>query len=254
MQQTVLYLAKLPQLISQASGTGPVLRDYPDCGVRNNRTVPNWTEECLWDCAWMENPYFGREYNDTLNGGPFIIKVDMPKIPRDLRCLNGCVYDSVKFQNVDFTSVDCSQSRMGKFLCAYYFFLNYQDSTIEMDYFYLAAQACMLSVLEPAAYPAGSCLDQHVFLGIHNLPSNKATFSLSGSRSQLVDGGGGSTVYWSNARLVGPITDVTGDNLHDAANTHPWLCSLRTPSYRGRYICILCKQYSMDILSLNSFD
>ena len=94
------------------NSTRNILEDYPNCGIRNNDTfnfntldgynsplwgnesTADWSVECLWDCAWKDNPYVGRtyQYNDTSRGylTQVNITLSMPKVPVDLHCLTGC--------------------------------------------------------------------------------------------------------------------------------------------------------------------
>ncbi len=34
------------------------LKDYPDCGERNDDVGPYARNECTWTCSWMDNPYY----------------------------------------------------------------------------------------------------------------------------------------------------------------------------------------------------
>ena len=84
------------------------LSDFPACGFRNEPGSPGqvykW-DECLWDCTWVPNPFYRRNWTVNLvdeylrnpetpdeevvfNDVTYFMTT--PKIPKDLTCLSGC--------------------------------------------------------------------------------------------------------------------------------------------------------------------
>ena len=191
--------------------------------------------ECLWDCTWQINPYVGRTYlyNDSLQ-----IALTMPKVPVDLRCLDSCtdVRFPVLFDPFTGQPVDCSSSQLGSFFFCYVYFSLFDSYTVfnasygtfvSKTYFDLAVESCLLAVLEPSFYPAGNCTQLGVNLRIFNPYLPPPHLANSSPKS----------------KLQGPATEEVVaflglDGLDiPPKNRHPWLCSLRTPGYRGVHRC-----------------
>ena len=242
------------------NSTRNILEDYPNCGIRNNDTfnfntldgynsplwgnesTADWSVECLWDCAWKDNPYVGRtyQYNDTSRGylTQVNITLSMPKVPVDLHCLTGCtdVNPPTLLDIYRAEPWDCANFKYGSFLSCYIFYSQYFGKGYRLDngtfvsktYFHLAVESCLLALLEPSLYPAGNCDQLGVNLRVYNpyLPSPYLFSSLP-----------------NVTRLQGPATEEVaafagiGGQRAPLKNRHPWLCSLRTPGYRGVHRC-----------------
>jgi hypothetical protein len=200
----------------------------------------NWSVECLWDCTWQENPYVGKTYH-LANDAELILGITlaMPKVPVDLRCLSDCT-DTKPPQSL---SQFIDPWRCNKFttprsyLTCYIYYAQYSElskySTItdatkdfgifvSRTYFHLAIESCLLALLEPTLYPSGNCAQLGVNLRVFNLYLH--TPSLFSSLP---------------TRLQGPATEEVVNLVGGlpAKNRNPWLCSLRTPGYRGLHRC-----------------
>ena len=84
----------------------PELEDYPGCGLKNNQGEDKLqaSHECLWDCQWIQNPFFGKIWDVRVTDQDirdpdrsnfktiFNVKYFMstPRIPKDIRCLKDC--------------------------------------------------------------------------------------------------------------------------------------------------------------------
>jgi hypothetical protein len=240
--KAVFYLGHLFRVLQTGGQVTNYLEDYPNCGVRNNDTfrwnpsassydtaqygnqaTADWSVECLWDCQWKESPFIGNAYIIQYPDFQITFNLSMPKIPVDLRCLDNCTdVQSTSFRNDPV----CNSSTLGSFLGCYIYYDQYYGSN--KNYFYLAAETCILSLVEPKAYPAGNCKDLGVNLRIFS-PFNPPTYLYNS--------------YLSNSRLQGPATEevvafagIIGAQV-PTKNRHPWLCSLRTPGYRGVHRC-----------------
>ena len=224
-----------------------LLEDYPNCGIRNNDTFtydpldPNyvgpyfgsestadWSVECLWDCTWKESPYVSTVYTINLSDSDLLnITLFMPKVPVDLRCLDGCTDTQVSRIIDVFEDNICKNSELGPFLGCYIY--RYENENIGQDYFYLAVESCILAILEPSFYSGRNCDQLKVNLRIFT-PYNPPSYLY--------------TSYSSNiTKLQGPASDdVTAfagvlNKQLPTKNRYPWLCSLRTPGYRGVHKC-----------------
>ena len=175
--------------------------------------------------------YRNKHYNHSTLLQVHLI-LSMPRVPLDLRCLDNCT-------DVDFPTndVDCSNFPFGSFLGCYLSYKAQQFDNVSYGlfvsstYFDLAVEACVLAILEPTFYPEGNCDQLGVNLRIFNqmLPSSAY---LSNSLPGI-----------ATTRLQGPgtedVVDFGGQLGLDVPlkNRHPWLCSLRTPGYRGVHRC-----------------
>ena len=80
------------------------LEDFPACGFRNECNC-ELRDECLWDCAWVPNPFYRDQWTvdlvdedlkDPENPNEDVVFENVtyfmttPKIPKDLTCLSGC--------------------------------------------------------------------------------------------------------------------------------------------------------------------
>jgi hypothetical protein len=258
---------------SNNSRSSKLLEDYPDCGMRNNDTFnfPNttenlggqatadWSAECLWDCNWQENPYMGKIYPVNLGEGVTLklsIFISMPKVPVDLRCLHNCT-DIKPPTYIDFIrgeAWDCSVYSVN-FPTCYMVFTQYAvaiangtnlGTFVSKTYFHLAVEACYLALVEPSLYPQ-NCDQLRVNLRVFNpyLPSPPYLFgSLIPSQAQKIRNSNNITLDREGLnRLQGPATQEVvaiygaGSGQVPLKNRHPWLCSLRTPGYRGLHRC-----------------
>jgi hypothetical protein len=249
------FLGTIFKLVQNGSRSY-LLEDYPDCGIRNNDTfsfaqydlqynltvygreaTANWSVECLWDCTWKINPYVGKTYlfNDTKN--PYLqvkITLAMPKIPEDLRCLDGCtdvLPPTLRDYKTDLP-FDCSNSTLGSFLGCYIYNSQLYGTDIYRDdngtflsstYFHMAVESCIIAILQPDLYPEGNCDKLNVSLQVFNpLFYKKELYptKLQGPGTEGVLSYGGP--FGLDAFLK---------------NRHPWLCSLRTVGYRGVHRC-----------------
>jgi hypothetical protein len=250
------YFSNFYQLVQNSSASAArLLEDYHDCGIRNNDTFnslsfenltdvkadADWSAECLWDCTWKVNPFVGQTYklpglNINLNIG---ITLTMPKVPVDLRCLNLCTSQQLpnSFNPITLEPVDCSNSPFGSFFICYIFLrlVNSYDFDakngifVSTNYADLAVESCILAILQPSFYPRGDCAKLGVNLRIFNpyLPPPYLSNSVP-----------------SSIKLQGPATqEVAGlESCIDcidvpSKNRYPWLCSLRTPGFRGIHRC-----------------
>ena len=231
------------------------LEDYTDCGIRNNDTfrssssysssfgnesTADWSVECLWDCAWKDNPYVGRTYlfNDTI---PVNITLSMPKIPVDLSCLNGCTDTSppTYFDSFSGKPLDCSSSTFKSFFGCYIYFSQFigtglfkdNGTFVSKNYFHMAVESCILAILEPTVYNYSTCTSQGVNLRVFN-PYLKNSSSLSNSLPNFPKS------YGPASQEVVEFVGILGGQL-PAKNRHPWQCSLQTriPGYRGAHRC-----------------
>ena len=248
--KAAFYFGHLFHLLQDSSAaTGQLLlEDYLGCGVRNNDTfsyfpaadinyirygsqaTANWSVECLWDCTWRPNPYLGQQYDIPYQGSVLSILSSMPKVPVDLRCLDGCTDVQPLFKDY---GVDCSTSVWRPFLACYIFLTqyvrigSYQQNTgifVSQNYFHLAVEACLLAIQEPSLYGEGNnCDTLGVNLSVfnYNLPPSYLSSSLP------------------KTKLQGPATEEAtafagfdGEKI-PMKNRQPWVCSLRTPGYRG---------------------
>jgi hypothetical protein len=81
------------------------LTDFPSCGASNPREGA--VDQCLWDCDWIENPYYGKTWRvsvvDQNIRDPMSTNMNFkttfanvryfmttPKIPTNLDCLDDC--------------------------------------------------------------------------------------------------------------------------------------------------------------------
>ena len=147
----------------------------------------------------------------------------MPKIPIDLHCLNNCTDVQPSAFSDDPA---CNSSTVGSFFGCYIYNVQYYGSN--KNYFYLAVESCVLAILEPNSYPSGTCNALGVNLRVFN-PYNPPTYLYNS--------------YLQNTKLQGPATEeviafagIMGTQV-PTKNRHPWLCSLRTPGYRGVHRC-----------------
>jgi hypothetical protein len=204
----------------------------------------NWSAECLWDCTWKINPYVGQYYrfidpkNSELNIG---IIFAMPKVPVDLRCLDGCtdIRLPAYLDPQTLLEVDCGNSPLGSFLGCYMYYSNLYNQEppyiprdvpfLSSTYFHLAVESCVLAVLEPGLYPQGNCDEQGVHLRVYN-PFVGPPFLYS-------------SLPLNSARLQGPASDGVLEfsafyGLSPPATArYPWLCSLSTSGFRSRHRC-----------------
>ena len=117
------------------------LRDFPACGFRNELStvdpfIPEQVQrgdECLWDCTWVENPFYRANWTVQLideylknpeNLEEKVVFRDVkyfmmtPKIPKDLTCMDGCLLP----RNIDQGGsgrfrTDCGEESEGYFNC-----------------------------------------------------------------------------------------------------------------------------------------
>jgi hypothetical protein len=245
------YLGYLWTIMRNSSAAVPkLLEDYPNCGVRNNNTfafnpfdpayngtffgidaTADYSVECLWDCTWQENPYVGKTYfiDFPKNNYTLTFRLYLPKVPRDLRCLNNCT-DTQASRLVNIVIDDtCFSSTVGSFLGCY-IYNYYRINGAVQDYFYLAAESCILAILEPGFYPEGNCKEQKINLRVYYPYGNLTSYLYN-------------SYLPNNSKLSGPATDAVTEfaggiiKQVPKINKHPWLCSLRTPGYRGVHKC-----------------
>jgi hypothetical protein len=169
------YLTTLPQIIQETSNRGlnstiRALTDFPNCGIRNNDTFnvcpstdpsspdcdpsrggqanASWSLECLWDCAWQNNPHFGKIYNLTAEYYNIRVIITMPKVPIDLLCLDGCTttrFPATYTSNGVDTLLDCHDPSFPSFIACYLLFTNYQDPwSVDNTLIWLWSLACWL--------------------------------------------------------------------------------------------------------------
>jgi hypothetical protein len=237
-----------------------ILEDNPGCGLRNNDTfnlallgppfnfsnfggeaTADWSVECLWDCTWKDNPYADTIYyfTDVKNPRvPFNIRISMPKVPVDLRCLDGCtdVQPPTLIDFQTFQPFDCSNYPGGSFLSCYInyallygddIFLSNDVVFLSKSYFHLAVESCTLAILEPSLYPEGNCDQQRVNLRVFNPLLDPPFFSSLPSTTKLQGPGTEGVLGFSGIfGLRAPVK-----------NRYPWLCSLRTTGYKSPHRC-----------------
>ena len=256
--KAAFYFRNLFQLIQTNSlGKVSLLEDYPNCGIRNNDTfsfydIPqygnqataDWGAECLWDCDWIENPFVSQtyQYNDTKNDSlRFNIFVSMPKVPKDLGCLNNCtdvrLYPELSDKYLKEV-VDCSKFALGSFLGCYLYYSrrNINESTFEMTfdkfisktYFDLAVESCILAIIKHEVYPQGNCDQLGVNLRIFNPYLPSPHLSNSNPLITKLQGLGTTEVVFFGGLLGSDFPKK---------NRNPWLCSLRTPGFSGVHRC-----------------
>jgi hypothetical protein len=257
------FLGTIFKLAQNGPNVSYILEDYPDCGIRNNDTfnfaqynsnppfndpfygseaTANWSVECLWDCTWKINPYVGQTYlfTDTKNPNLQVnITLAMPKIPVDLRCLDGCtdVKPPALRDLKNDQPFDCSNSMLGSFLGCYIYnnqlyetdiYTERNGTFLSTTYFHMAIESCIIAILKPNLYPEGNCdqlgVNLRFFNGLLSPPhlsnSLPVTTKLQGPGSEGVLAFGGP--FGLDALLK---------------NRYPWLCSLRTAGYRGVHRC-----------------
>jgi hypothetical protein len=265
------YFNNLSQIIQQNSLPDPsnsstILQDYPGCGIRNNdtflsdicegnNTLPtdpectftaDFTAECLWDCTWMDNPHVGKLLTFSEDSQVGIIKVYsvMPKIPKDLRCLNNCTAlqfpSTYNDKNFDFSkgALDCSMYTSISFLACYIILTRKtdEDQTFFLlqseNYFDMAVESCILAHLFPQLY-SGTCDELGVNLRIFN-PFLEFPYLVNSipNRSPRIEGPSSSNVAAFLTIFRGNIWEI--DPLK---KRYPWLCSLRSSGYGGVHRC-----------------
>jgi hypothetical protein len=91
----LLPLLQQPAPAPAPAACQPELTDFPGCGTGNQRRRA--VDKCFWDCSWVENPYYGKEWrvsvvDQNLNTTFADVRYFMttPKIPTDLDCLDDC--------------------------------------------------------------------------------------------------------------------------------------------------------------------
>ncbi len=238
-------LSNITEAVAGKSTDSDLLEDYYGCGFMNNDTFnfcpannlssdyckpeyggnadSNWSAQCLWDCTWQENPNFGK--TDTFvdpRNRTFAVNITftMPKVPVDLRCLDGCIqYFSPNCGNDDpnFSDLGC--------------YLNYYLPSpsdpfpvwTSIDYFDMAVESCILATLNKTLYPEGNCstLGVNLFGNLPSSPSKNRTKELGPSSSNIAIGFG-----LFSSRYPIPLK-----------NRYPWQCSLRTPGFTGVHRC-----------------
>jgi len=242
-----------------------ILEDFPQCGIRNNDTFnicpsddpqsvlcrpdygglanASWSGECLWSCTWKDSKFVGRNYTwyETRSRFRYNITMSMPRVPKDLRCLDGCTTSSFPWtyeEGWETYVLDCNNYIYASFLGCYLRFSGFNGIFISSYYFDLAIESCMLAILEPDFYQGATCDKLGVNLWIFN-PfirniNNHTYSSLSSNRPRL---GGPSTDVVATVGAVFGATFVQLANNVPIKNRHPWLCSLRTPGFRGTHRC-----------------
>ena len=244
------FITNLPQNIQQQtiadlkSSPTEFLVDYPNCGIRNNDTFnrcrpnypssgkcranhavnanANWSVECLWDCTWKVNPYLGKSYDWKERDTTYMINVTMPKVPVDLRCLDGCtVYDYRLFGSLTDPLICSDNSTHDTFLGCYisnrlgYGYFSYAWTVI--NYFDMAIMSCVLAIKEPTLYNQSTCDSLNVNLWIFQpyLPPSFPTYNYS-VYSSIPNGG------LPFVRLSGPASySLTGSCLSCAHISYP---------------------------------
>ena len=98
---TTAFFLYLMQLMNRRSGNvdgRKELKDFPDCGERNDNVDPGRAlNECTWTCSWMDNPYYRQNKTITITrvdgtAGEVDVLVNLVKIPTNLDCMLGCSY------------------------------------------------------------------------------------------------------------------------------------------------------------------
>jgi len=257
---TTAYLARPLLNLLQGSPEAqslPPLLDYPNCGRRNNDTfnrcsptdlnslycfpeyggwaTANWSRECMWDCTWKANQYLGASSSFTypskpgsLDKGTFIST--LPRIPVDLRCLDGCVRSANTFDE------QCSGRGYLTFLICYVYnqLSSLADPWVVNDYFGMAVEFCLLAYLKPDLYNNGNCSNLNVNLSIFNpKPNLKPPYldsSLDINTTKLTGPNQGAV---SNAQIL-IFNRLSAIPLK---RRHPWACSLQTQGYTGIHRC-----------------
>jgi hypothetical protein len=194
------------------------LEEYPGCGIRNNDTfnicsneqsnrcrarlggkaTSSWTSECLWKCTWQENKFFRNTYTLKEKDFQYDITMTMPKIPKDLRCLDGCTTPSFPWKYKDGKNeslLKCNDYPFASFFGCYLFYKGYNGNFVSRDYFDMAVEACVLSIVDPESYKGETCTTLGVNLWIYN-PYLERTPSYTYSSLS------------STARIEGPSTGV----------------------------------------------
>ncbi len=246
------YLSNLPLPQKRSSSSNDVLEDFPDCGLMNNDTFSlcpkddpnneacqpqygqfadaNATVQCLWDCAWKENPHLGKSYTfvDPQNENIRVnITSTMPKIPVDLKCLDGCTSTTFEWNYNSSTNTaepDCRNYGNASFLGCYLsqaYVRDRKNTWSILNYFDMAVESCMLSILEKDLYPEGNCDKQGVDLFSH--------IQLTSQPDTKTFGPASSTVSVQSGFLRGYPVPLK--------NRYPWQCSLRTPGFTGVHRC-----------------
>jgi hypothetical protein len=237
-------LSNLTQAVTGRNTDSDLLEDYPDCGYMNNDTFnkcpandllspnckpenggkvdSNWTAQCLWDCTWQENPNFGKlgTFIDPRDNSLAInITFIMPKVPVDLRCLDGCKasYSPPCNDHPSFSDLGCYLNYSKQF--------NFDRFSVwsSSDYFDMAVESCVLAILNKTLYPKGNCstLGVNLFGNTESSQSKNRTKAFGPSSSNIVAG-----FVLSNQRYPIPLK-----------NRYPWQCSLRTPGFTGVHRC-----------------
>jgi hypothetical protein len=263
------YLRTLPQVIQQASNPLPdittkgLLKDFPNCGIRNNDTFntcpssdptssecdpinggqanASWSLECLWDCEWQVNPHFGKIYNLTEEFYNISVLINMPKVPVDLRCLDGCTTSNFFPIDLDIAiglqQLDCSNASLfPSFIACYLKYSQFEYLWYATDYFDMSVESCLLAILEPDLYSDGKTCDQlGVRLWVFNpdAPPPYLVSSISSGRPSPVK----LATAPNTQEVASVINSIVPLSQVPLKRRHPWLCSLQTQGYVGIHRC-----------------
>jgi len=105
-------------------------------------------------------------------------------------------------------------------------------------YFDRAIESCILAILEPELYQGATCDKLGVNLWIFNpYLNNSPNYTYSSlSRNPTRLEGPNTDVVASTGAVFGSDFVLLTKNVPNK-NRHPWLCSLRTPGYKGTHRC-----------------
>jgi hypothetical protein len=263
--KTASFLNGLIQGNWKKDNSSSVLVDYPECGIRNNDTFnicpsddpqsylcsprlgglanASWSAECMWDCTWQDSNFVGKNYtwSEKETYFHYNITMTMPRVPKDLRCLDGCT--TLRFpwtydEGWNTSVLDCSNYKYSSFLGCYLVFGGYNGVFMSNYYFDRAIESCILAILEPELYQGATCDKLGVNLWIFNpYLNNSPNYTYSSlSRNPTRLEGPNTDVVASTGAVFGSDFVLLTKNVPNK-NRHPWLCSLRTPGYKGTHRC-----------------